>query len=85
MKVRIKATPLEHELDGIRLDRMNPGMVREVSPSIGSWLIVQGYAELEMRTGARVERGADRHLVSFQNRRHTVPNCGTSRKSYRSL
>ena len=49
MKVRIRKTPAEPELDGVRLDNMQPGTVREVSPSIGSWLIAERYAEPEMR------------------------------------
>ena len=32
---------------------MRPGSVREVSPSIGAWLIAQGYAEPEMRSDFR--------------------------------
>ena len=55
VKVRIKATPREHELDGVRLDRFARGDVRDVSPSIGSWLIAEGYAEAEMRQGDRPE------------------------------
>jgi hypothetical protein len=49
VKVRIKETPREPEVDGVRLDRFQRGDVREVSPSIGSWLIAEGYAEPEMR------------------------------------
>ena len=49
MKVRIKKTPDEEELDGVRLDDMQPGAVREVSPSIGAWLVVERYAVPEMR------------------------------------
>lgn len=55
MRVRIKVTPREQELDGIRLDGLERGTVREVSASIGSWLIAEGYAELEMRRNARDE------------------------------
>jgi hypothetical protein len=55
MKVRITETPREHEVDGVHLDGMARGMVREVSPSIGSWLILQGYAEPEMRQASREE------------------------------
>jgi hypothetical protein len=53
VKVRIKETPREPELDGIRLDKYVRGDVREVSPSIGSWLIAEGYAEPEMRQTLR--------------------------------
>ena len=49
MKVRIKRTPHEDELDGVRLDVLQPGMVREVSASVGSWLIAERYADPEMR------------------------------------
>ena len=49
MKVRIRKTPREEELDGIRLDSMQPGMVKEVSASVGSWLIAERYAVPEMR------------------------------------
>ncbi len=55
MKVRITETPRELELDGIRLDKFARGEVRDVSPSIGSWLIAQGYAETEMRRSGRHE------------------------------
>ena len=53
VKVRIKKTPEEEELDGIRLDSMRPGAVREVSPSFGAWLIAERYAVPEMRHDAR--------------------------------
>ena len=53
MKVRIRKTPPEEELDGVRLDDMTPGSVREVSSSIGAWLIAQRYAEPEMREESR--------------------------------
>jgi len=55
VKVRIKQTPREQELDGIRLDKYARGDVREVSSSIGSWLIAEGYAEPEMRHISRPE------------------------------
>jgi hypothetical protein len=34
------------------LDTLRPGSVCDVSASIGSWLIVKGYAYPEMRSGA---------------------------------
>jgi hypothetical protein len=49
VKVRIKRTPREDELDGVRLDGFQPGTVKEVSASVGSWLIAERYAEPEMR------------------------------------
>lgn len=50
MKVRILATPDIAEMDGIHLCDMRPGTVREVSPSIGAWLIAEGFAVPEMRS-----------------------------------
>ena len=55
VKVRITETPLEPELDGVRLDNFARGDVREVSPSIGSWLIAEGYAVPEMRQASKRE------------------------------
>jgi hypothetical protein len=49
LRVRIQKVPDKQELDGVRLDNMVPGTVREVSPSIGAWLIAEGFAEIEMR------------------------------------
>jgi hypothetical protein len=54
VKVRISKTPDIAEMDGVRLDDMRPGSVREVSPSIGSWLIAERYAEPEMRSSFRM-------------------------------
>jgi hypothetical protein len=50
VKVRIRKTPDQEELDGIRLADMRPGAVREVSSSIGAWLVVERYAIPEMRS-----------------------------------
>jgi hypothetical protein len=49
VRVRILSTPREPDLDGLKLDGFVPGIVRDVSPTIASWLIAQGYAVLEMR------------------------------------
>lgn len=49
MKVRIKATPHESEIDGVRLDTLHPGTVRDMYPAVAAWLIAEGYAEPEMR------------------------------------
>ena len=49
VKVRIKKTPREDELDGVRLDSLQPGMVKEVSASLASWLVAERYAVPEMR------------------------------------
>jgi len=53
VKVRIRKTPDEDELDGVRLDDLRPGTVREVSSSIGAWLVTERYAVPEMRSDVR--------------------------------
>ena len=80
MKVRIRRRPEEPELDGVRLDDMTPGSVRIVSPSIGAWLVVQRYAEPEMRHEVRT------HEEDFlRQRRDTASvriSCALRRRSY---
>ena len=71
MRVRIKVTPKEAELDGIRVGHFETGSVREVSMSIGSWLIAEGYAEPEMRQESRLE---DMDYSGPRNRRDSVPD-----------
>ena len=65
MRVRIKQKPLESELDGVGLDRFERGGVYEVSSSIGSWLVTQGYAHPEMR---REYSGDDEAFSTIRNR-----------------
>ena len=65
MKVRIRQTPLEKEVDGVPLDALRPGLVREVSASVGTWLVAQGYALPEMRASDR----ADDHYSVFNRPR----------------
>jgi hypothetical protein len=48
--------PIEHEMDGVQLDRLTPGRVCDVSSSLGSWLLAQRYADLEMRSPVGEER-----------------------------
>ena len=49
MRVRIIAKPREHDIEGVSLDTLRLGKVCDVSATVGSWLIVQGYAYPEMR------------------------------------
>lgn len=49
MRVRITTRPRELNIDGVDLDTLRPGAVCDVSMSVGTWLIVQGYAYPEMR------------------------------------
>jgi hypothetical protein len=53
VKVRIKSVPQEREMDGVRLDHFQRDSIVEVSASIGSWLIAEGYADPEMRHDPR--------------------------------
>jgi hypothetical protein len=49
VKVRIKKTPAVREIDGVSLRGLLPGTVRDLSPVLGSWLIAEEYADVEMR------------------------------------
>ncbi len=74
VKVRITETPRELELDGVRLDGLIQGMVRDISSLMGAWLITEGYAELEMRQTRQDRRaltGVRRRRRHPSRRRHT--------------
>ena len=47
MRIRIKK-PLEGVMDGLSLSLLIPGVVYEVTVSIGTWLVCQGVAEEEV-------------------------------------
>ena len=79
VKVRISKTPAEEELDGVRLDNMRPGTVREVSASIGTWLIAQRYAEPEMRNACTHEED---FLIKQPATRRDRANDSPHRRSY---
>jgi hypothetical protein len=49
VRVRITTRPRELNIEGVDLDRMSPGNVVDVSATVGTWLVVQGYAYPEMR------------------------------------
>jgi hypothetical protein len=51
VRVRITVRPRERDIEGMSLDTLRPGSVCDVSASIGTWLIVKGYAYPEMRRG----------------------------------
>ncbi|PYR37166.1 MAG: hypothetical protein DMF93_18415 [Acidobacteria bacterium] len=53
MKIRIRKTPVETELDGVRLDQLRPGAVRDVSSGLATWLVAERYADVEMRQDVR--------------------------------
>jgi hypothetical protein len=59
VKIRIKARPREHEIDGVALGTLVPGSVLDVSSSLGLWLVARGYAQPEMRRDAREATTAD--------------------------
>jgi hypothetical protein len=52
VRVRITRKPLEREIDGVSLDRMIPGCVREFFSTMAAWLIAEGYGVPEMRHDA---------------------------------
>jgi hypothetical protein len=68
--VRIRKTPLQHEMDGVQLDRLAPGSVRNFSPSIAAWLIAEGYADPEMRMSHDEPFSSDPRRT-HQNRRNS--------------
>jgi hypothetical protein len=78
VKVRIRKTPDVDEVDGVRVDDMTPDSVRDVSPSIGAWLIAEGYAEPEMRREFRMHE--DDFLLGPPNAPDRVK--GPRRRSY---
>jgi hypothetical protein len=45
MRIRILQHPVSPSIDGIRLDRFEPGDVCEVGPTVGSLLLAEGWAE----------------------------------------
>ena len=49
VRVRIRERPRERDIEGVKLDALRPGSVCDVSVALGTWLIVQGYADPEMR------------------------------------
>ena len=77
MKVRIKETPREQEIDGVRLDRLSKGMVKDVASSLGVWLIAEGYADGEMRS--RDERPSDRERARGPDDGYSLHRRSTDR------
>jgi hypothetical protein len=80
VKIRIRTTPREREIDGIKLDRFRPGTVCNVPTSLGSWLIVEGYAMPEMRSS---QRGRDRFEPHFSVNRVVDHAAERRRKRFR--
>jgi hypothetical protein len=73
VKVRITETPAELEVDGVSLARLRAGTVCRVSTSLGTWLMAEGYAELEMRRepelSEKLSSVAERPHVAHDRRR----------------
>jgi hypothetical protein len=78
VRVRIKRTPREEELDGVRLDGLQPGMVKEVSASVGSWLIAERYAVPEMRRSSD-----DNEFSTVKDVRDSASDCPRRRSTDR--
>jgi hypothetical protein len=74
VKVRITEKPKLPELDGVKLDGLVPGVVREMSPSVASWLIAEHYAEPEMRRDVRAQNREDfAGVLPTTETRHPAP------------
>lgn len=56
-------------MDGVQLSKLNVGAVRNVSTSIGTWLIAEGYAQLEMR---REPAPGEVKQISVPRQRHST-------------
>jgi hypothetical protein len=78
VRVRITKKPLEREVDGVSLDRMTPGSIREVSSTMAAWLIAEGYAEPEMR------RDASDETQEYEGARPPVSVAADGRRRRRS-
>jgi hypothetical protein len=52
MRVRIIRTPAPGDVDGLRLDRFQPGREYEVGPTLGSLLLAEGCAQPVTEQGA---------------------------------
>jgi hypothetical protein len=76
VKVRIKKAPTEREIDGVSLRGMLPGAVRDVSPSLGTWLIAEEYADSEMRQSSDID---DQREGFFNLDRHHRERRGQKR------
>jgi hypothetical protein len=70
VKVRIRRTPREAELDGVPLHQLRPGNVREVSPVLATWLVAERYADVEMRADARAHED---DFPDIQEGRRPIP------------
>jgi hypothetical protein len=71
MRLRIRKTPAERDVDGVQLDGLALGVVCEFSASVGSWLIAKGYAVPEMRSTERQTYGADQPRDVADDKRRT--------------
>jgi hypothetical protein len=69
VKVLIIETPHVHEVDGVQLDGLKPGTVREISATLASWLIAERYAVPEMRRDVGSESAEDFSGVMRETRR----------------
>ena len=77
MKVRITRTPREQELDGVRLDRLVPGVVRDIPTDLAEWLVAERYADVEMRQDAH---NTDDEFLDVKAGRTPVSDPGAPRR-----
>jgi hypothetical protein len=71
VRLRIVRSPVERELDGLKLDGFLPGMLLDVTPSVAVWLIAQEYAVLEMRQTTHEPVGDETPLQTDGDRRRS--------------
>jgi hypothetical protein len=71
VRLKIVRSPVERELDGLKLDGFLPGLLVDVTPSVALWLIAQDYAVLEMRQPASEPAGDGTPLQTDGDRRRS--------------
>jgi hypothetical protein len=59
MVVKITKQP-SGKIDGVRLDRYHVGQSYDVPPTLADYLVLQGFAVIEMRSTHRSQRPSDR-------------------------
>jgi hypothetical protein len=65
-------------MDGVQLSKLSVGSVRDVSTSIGTWLIAEGCAQLEMRRESPPD-GELKHSSIEPERHHAHERRGRGR------
>jgi hypothetical protein len=61
----------------VRLDRLLPGFVRDVSSDLAAWLVAERYADVEMRHDVRT---TDEEFLDMKNAQPAPTNPDTPRR-----